>query len=94
MIDKPDVPAMPPVVDVPHAPIIFFDNVPTFTNYNNIIGITLSVNRTLPDGKGGVTNDEVVVAFLRGNVQAALALRKAIDGAFLLGTKPPTEGAH
>jgi hypothetical protein len=74
--------------------LFFFDNVPTFTNYNNIIGLTLSVNRKLPDGKGGVTNEEVVVAFLRGNVQAAMALRKAIDGAFLLGTKPPAEGAH
>ncbi len=94
MTDKPDVPTIPPIIDVPHAPIIFFDNVPTFNNYNNIIGLTLAANRTLPDGKGGIINDQVIVAFLRGNIQAAMTLRKAIDDAFLLGAKTEGEGAH
>jgi hypothetical protein len=94
MADKPDITAAPPVIDSPHAPIIFFDNVPTFNNYNNVVGLTLSVIRTLPDNKGGVTNDQVIVAFLRGNIQAALSLRKAIDDALLLGAKTEGEAAH
>jgi hypothetical protein len=30
-------------------------------------------------------NEQVVVAYLRGNIQAALSLRQAIDSALLLG---------
>jgi hypothetical protein len=47
------------------------------------VNVTLSANRTyIADGV--VVNEQVVVAHLRGNVQAALSLRKAIDDALLL----------
>jgi hypothetical protein len=90
MADKPNRPAPLQTSDIPHAPFVFFDDAPVFNNYNGIIGITLAANRTVPNNKGGTTNDKVVVAYLRGNIQAALALRKAIDNALLLGVK--TEG--
>ena len=86
----PDKPTFLKISDTPHAPIVFFDEAPVFNNYNGIIGITLCANRTMPDGAGGLTGDMVAVAFLRCNIQAAEPLRKALDGALLLGVK--TEG--
>jgi hypothetical protein len=87
MANKPDIAPAARVSDEANAPVIFFDNVPVFNNYNGVIGLTLSVNRSLPDNKGGIIHDQVVIAFLRSNIQGAMALRQAIDDAMLLGTK-------
>ena len=78
------------VADRFHAPIVFFDEAPVFNSYNGVIGVTISVNVSVPDGKGSVTNDQLVSAYLRGNIRAFHALKKAIESAILLGTK--TEG--
>jgi hypothetical protein len=87
MAVKPNKPAIPKISGAPHAPIVFFDEAPVFNNYNGIIGITLCTNITMPDGAGGLTNEMAAVAFLRCNIQAAVALRNALDSALLLGAQ-------
>ena len=79
-----------PVSDTPHAPFIFYEVAVAFGFTNGVINITLSANRTWI-GPEGVMNDQVVTAYLRGNVQAALSLRAAIDNALLLAA-PTAEG--
>jgi len=77
------------VIDPGNAPIIFFEGAPNFGSNFGIINVTLAANRHLiVDGK--VNADVIAVAFLRCNVGAAMALRKALDDALLLGAE--TEG--
>ena len=80
-----------PVSDTPHAPFIFYEGAIAFGFTNGIINLTLNANRTWAGIDGAVVNDQVVVAYLRGNVQAALSLREAIDKALLLAA-PTAEG--
>jgi hypothetical protein len=87
MVDETNKPASVKVTDRPHAPIVFFDEAPVFNNYNGIIGITISANVSIPDGRGSITSEQVVAAYLRGNIQAFTALKNAIDSAILLGAK-------
>jgi hypothetical protein len=87
MTDNPDprtekVPV--PVSDAPHAPFIFFENAPAFGFMNGVVNITLSANRTYAGPDGAIVNEQIVVAYLRGNIPAALSLRQAIDNALLL----------
>jgi len=96
MADNPD--ARPPegliisVSDTPHAPFIFYEIAPAFGFTNGVVNVTLSANRTwIADGK--VLNEQVVVAYLRENVQAALSLRHALDSALLLAA-PPAQGSE
>jgi len=74
-----------PISDSPHAPFIFYENAPAFGFTNGVVNITLSAHRTQA-GPEGVINEQVVVAYLRGNIPAALSLRRAIDSALLLAT--------
>jgi hypothetical protein len=92
MADNPDTrpPVIIPVSDAPHAPFIFYEGAPAFGFLNGVVNITLSASRTYA-GKDGIINEQVVVAYLRGNVQAALSLRAAIDSALLLAA-PTQEG--
>jgi hypothetical protein len=96
MADNPDtrtgeVAVIIPVNDVPHAPFIFYEGAPAFGHTNGVINVTLSAARTCVGLDGGPRNDHVVVAYLRGNIQAAVSLRQAIDAALLLAA-PTTEG--
>ena len=96
MADKPDprpgeVAVVIPVNDVPHAPFIFYEGAPVSGHMNGVISLTLSANRTYIGPDGTPRNDPVVVAYLRGNIQAAVNLRQAIDAALLLAA-PTTEG--
>jgi|SRR6516165_11411799 len=88
MTDNPNPPAEKvtavPISDTPHAPFIFFENAPAFGFTNGVISITLSANRTYVGPDGAVVNEQTVVAYLRGNIPAALSLRQAIDNALLL----------
>jgi hypothetical protein len=93
MADDPD-PRAPevtiiPVSDTTHAPFIFYEWAPSFGFVNGIVNVTLSASRSTV-GPAGIVNEQVVVAYLRSNVQAALSLRKAIDDALLMGA--PTTG--
>jgi hypothetical protein len=73
-----------PVSDTTHAPFIFYEVAPAFGFTNGVVNVTLSANRTWIGSDGKVMNEQVVVAYLRGNVQAALSLKQAIDSALLL----------
>jgi hypothetical protein len=96
MADNPDprpgdVAVVIPVNDVPHAPFIFYEGAPVSGHMNGIINLTLSANRTYIGADGAAKNDLVMVAYLRGNIQAAVSLREAINNALLLAA-PTTEG--
>jgi len=97
MADNPEArPEKVPAVafsDTPHAPFIFYENAPAFGFMNGVVNITLSANRTYAGPDGAIVNEQVVVAYLRGNVPAALSLRQAIDSALLLAA-PTGQGAH
>lgn len=94
MADNPDAGpkegVIIPVSDSLHAPFIFYEGAPAFGVTNGIVNITLSANRTWT-GPNGIVNEQVVTAYLRGNIQAALSLRQAIDSALLLAA-PTQEG--
>jgi hypothetical protein len=60
--------------DVPHAPFIFYEAAPAFGFTNGVVNITLSALRTYGGRNGAVVNEQVVVAYLRGNIPAALKL--------------------
>ena len=87
MIDNPDpraekVPVS--ISDTSHAPFIYFENAPAFGFMSGVVNITLSANRTYAGSEGAIVNEQIVVAYLRGSIPAALNLRKAIDKALLL----------
>lgn len=65
-------------------PIVYFDEAPSFSHMNGVIGVTLTAAGNVPDAKGGVVNCVSVAAFLKCNIPAAMALRAALDGALLL----------
>jgi hypothetical protein len=77
-----------------HAPFVYFDDVPTFGHRNGIIRITLEANRLHTSDQDEVTQDRVAVAHLRMSIQAALALRAAIDGALLLANPVTSEARN
>ena len=86
MADNPEArPAQAPALsDAPHAPFIFYEMAPVFGFTSGVVNITLSANRTYAGQDGAIVNEQIVVAYLRGNVPAALSLRQAIDNALLL----------
>ena len=94
MTDKPkttpDEGSIIPVSDVSHAPFIFYEGAAAMGATNGVINITLAANRTWATADG-VVNEQVVTAYLRGNIQAAISLRTAIDNALLLAA-PTQEG--
>jgi hypothetical protein len=93
MADNPDTrpqEIMIQVSDTAHAPFIFYEMAPAFGFTNGVVNITLSANRTWIGPNNTVMNEQVVVAYLRGNILAALALRDALDKALLLAS--PTQG--
>ena len=65
-------------------PSFFTKTLPAFGFTNGIVNITLSANRTYAGPGGAIVTEQVVVAYLRGNIPAALSLRHAIDNALLL----------
>ncbi|MGC2222096.1 MAG: hypothetical protein WA624_06895 [Methylocella sp.] len=98
MADNPDprpgeVAVVIPVNDIPHAPFIFYEGAPAFGHTNGVINLTLSATCTCVGPDGGPKNDHIVVAYLRGNIQAAISLRQAIDAALLMAA-PTTEKAN
>jgi hypothetical protein len=71
------------VTDNPNAPFIYFELAPALGFNKGVVSITLSANRAWI-GPKGPTNEQTVVAHMRGNIQAAVSLRNAIDKALLL----------
>jgi len=95
MAEKPDTrppeAAVIPFSDIPHTPFIYYDAAPVSGYMNGIISLTLSASRPCVGPDGALRNDQIVVAYLRGNIQAAANLRKAIDTAILMAS-PTKEG--
>lgn len=89
--DKPLQKTIATVLDVPHAPVLYFEEATNFGTLNGIVNVTLAIYRTLPDGKGGVATDLVSQCSLRGNLQAALSLRNALNDVLLMAV-PPADG--
>lgn len=91
MVDDPKpTPAFVISGDVGRAPVIFFDEVPSFGGFNGIVSIPLTAALQAITGDGNVKVEHHVVAHLRTNVQGIKALRAAIDGALL--ALEPTKG--
>jgi hypothetical protein len=80
------------VVDVPHAPFVYFEEAPNFGNNSGIINVSLATYRHMR-GAAAVVSDLVVVAHLRCSIPGALALRRALDDALLLGA-PAADGGQ
>ena len=82
----------PILTDRDGAPIIYFDGVSPFGFYNGIVHLTLGAYKHIPIGHGpdDIRADLVATAFLRCNVEAAIALRDALDAALLMAA--PVEG--
>ena len=70
-------------------PIVYFDNTPCISHLNGIIGITLTVTGGVPTGTGSVDECAAVVAFLKCNIPAAIALKDALEKGLLLATPMP-----
>ena len=79
-----------------NAPMIYFEDAPTFGHSNGVIRVTLAAARIYPDqadpSKAGV--DRVIVAHLRMSLVSARALRRALDRAILLGTPSDSEAKN
>jgi len=65
-------------------PVLYFDGAPCLSHLNGVIGITLTVTGGVPMETGGVNNVGSVIAHLKCNIPAAIALRHALDQALLL----------
>jgi len=65
-------------------PIIYFDNAPSLSYLNGIIGITLLASGNVPGPNDTVVNVASVVAHLKCSVATAVALKGAIENALLL----------
>jgi hypothetical protein len=97
MSDKPS--GRPPVRPAPlplsesgsaHAPILYFEEVPTFGHFNGVIRVTLEAARLYAVVPGQVTSDRVVVAHLRMSIPAARSLIAGLQGALLLANPAPS----
>jgi hypothetical protein len=64
--------------------IVYFDSAPSLSHMNGIIGITLVVTGNVPFSDKGVANVASVVAHLKCNIPAAMALRDSLNSALLL----------
>jgi hypothetical protein len=77
-----------------HAPILYFDDVPTFGHGNGVVRLTLEAIRLHTSNLGEVAHDRVAVAHLRMSIPAALALKAAIEGALLLANPVTSEARN
>jgi hypothetical protein len=77
--------------------VIYFEEAPSLSHMNGVIGITLAVMSNVPDAANGAVNRcASVVAHLKCNIPAAMALRAALDNALLLAqpVDKPESKAH
>ena len=79
-------------VDIPHAPIIFFESAPALAYFDGTLRITLSTIVTLPTADGKTTSQDVVACYLRCGVHAARHLRDTLDKALLLSVPAQHDG--
>jgi hypothetical protein len=77
-----------PLENATSSPIIFLDEAPVFGMHGAVGHVALTAVIQDEDGQGGVTARRVVVAHLRGTVEAFASLRNAINGMELILTGP------
>ncbi|WP_316214143.1 hypothetical protein [Bradyrhizobium sp. SZCCHNR2032] len=82
VIEFPDGTRVP--ISAAPMPVVYFDNAPTLSHLNGVIGITLIVTSNVPMGDGGVKMVASVAAHLKCNIPAAQALKGALENALLL----------
>jgi len=70
------------------APVVFFDNAPTYGNFQGIIEVELAARLLVPRTDNQVAVELAAVAHLRSSPQAAMALRDALDKALAMAEKP------
>lgn len=81
----------PLAADTPHAPLIFFDEAPTVSARDGVIGFTLTAGHHLPLAGGHTASEAVVAAHLRCSLAAARRLHDALGKVLLLAAKPEGE---
>ena len=75
-------------IDAPHAPFIFFDEVPEQRSaLSGIINVTLA-GYTHNAKSAEVKTSLVAVAYLRCNIPSAIVLRNALNDALLMASPP------
>jgi hypothetical protein len=74
----------PVVLSAVPLPVIYFDNAPSISHMGGIIGVTLTVTGNVPEVGGGTAVVASVVAHLKCNIPAAIALRDSLHAALLL----------
>ena len=84
MIDEPK----PITQDAPRAPVVYFDGISAFNNFNGIVSLTLVMSIPVPFNDGTAPGKLTDVAHLRCNLAAAIALKDAIEKAMLAGVVP------
>ena len=80
----PQTQAAPVMKNAGVAPVVYFDNAPAFGVLANVVEIELGARVILPKTDGSTAADLICVAHLRCSVQAAEALRNALNGALAM----------
>lgn len=87
-------PKVAPVIkNVASAPIIYFDNAPTYGVMANVVEIDLAAAVLALFPGNEVKREPLCVGHLRCSIDAALALRAALDGALKMAHALPAENA-
>jgi hypothetical protein len=93
MTSKPQLPqARAPtsvIKNAAAAPVVFFDNAPTYGHMNGMIQVTLAAGLLVPKTDNTVLVEVVAAGHLRCSVAAAVSLREALDGALKLAATQP-----
>jgi hypothetical protein len=76
------------------APTIYFEDVPVYGHFQNILKLTLTDTRLISTVPGDVTNEQVFVAHLRMSFGTAVALRNVLDKALLFATPVSSEAKN
>lgn len=77
------------------APFLYFEGAPFYGLLNGVGQVTLDTGRIFgADANGKVIMDRVLVAHLRGNLNAIRSLRAALDGIILMSEPKPTSPSN
>lgn len=79
MTDKP-----PATRNIATAPMIYFDNVPTFGAMNGVVELDLAARVLVPQDNGGPKNELACVGHLRCSILSVALLRDVIDQALAM----------
>ena len=80
--------------DESHAPMVFFELVPSFGNNGGIITASLACGRAIATEDGKVDAAPIIVGYLKCSPAAAIQLRDAINKALLIGAPAESEAKN